>query len=230
MTNKQILIIEDDRDIAGLVSHYIEKEGYLPVTAADGEEGLWQAKAKPPALIVLDLMLPRKDGYEVMRQLRGGRETAGIPVIILTAKSDEIDKVLGLELGADDYMTKPFSPRELMARIKAVMRRAGHEKEKDQPAKMVLGKLEVDDAKHEVRYDGKVMVLTSKEYKLLCYFMGHANAALSRDVLLQDIWGYNYFGTTRTVDVHVSRLKKKLPVLNGRIQNIKDLGYKFSDE
>ena len=230
MTNKQILIIEDDKDIANLISHYVEQEGFLPVTAADGEEGLWQVKTKPPALIILDLMLPRKDGYEVMRQLKGGKDTAVIPVIILTAKSDEIDKVIGLELGADDYMTKPFSPRELIARIKAVMRRMDHEAAVNTPKKIVFDKLEIDDIRHEVRYEGKIVILTSKEYKLLKYFLDHRGVVLSRDTLLQDIWGYNYFGTTRTVDVHISRLRKKLSHLNNHIQNIKDIGYKFNDE
>ncbi len=230
VTNKQILIIEDDRDISNLISHYVEQEGFLPITAADGEEGLWQIKTKAPDLIILDLMLPRKDGYEVMRQLKGQQETAAIPVIILTAKSDEIDKVLGLELGADDYMTKPFSPRELIARIKAVMRRIEPETAGNTHKKIIFDKLEIDDIRHEVRNDGKIVILTSKEYKLLKYFMDHRGVVLSRDTLLQDIWGYNYFGTTRTVDVHVSRLRKKLSTLNNYIQNIKDIGYKFTDE
>ncbi len=230
MTNKQILIIEDDKDISALISHYVEQEGFLPVPAADGEEGLWQIKTKLPALIILDLMLPRKDGYEVMRQLKSRKETASVPVIILTAKSDEIDKVLGLELGADDYMTKPFSPRELIARIKAVLRRIEHETDGTALKKIVFDKLEIDDIRHEVRNDGKTVILTSKEYKLLKYFLDHRGVVLSRDTLLQDIWGYNYFGTTRTVDVHVSRLRKKLSNLNNHIQNIKDIGYKFNDE
>ncbi len=230
MTTKQILIVEDDKDISNLISHYVEQEGFLPVTAADGEEGLWQVKTKLPSLIILDLMLPRKDGYEVMRQLKSRKETASVPVIILTAKSDEIDKILGLELGADDYMTKPFSPRELIARIKAVMRRIEHETMGTTPKKIVFDKLEIDDIRHEVRYDGKIIILTSKEYKLLKYFLDHRGVVLSRDTLLQDIWGYNYFGTTRTVDVHVSRLRKKFSPLNKHIQNIKDIGYKFTDE
>ncbi len=230
MTNKQILIVEDDKDISGLISHYAEQEGFVPLTAGDGEEGLWQAGTKMPALIILDLMLPRKDGYEVMRQLKSRKETAQIPVIILTAKSDEIDKVLGLELGADDYITKPFSPRELVARIKAVMRRMDHGSDEPAQRKIVFEKLEIDDIRHEVRYDGAPVVLTSKEYKLLKYFLDHQGVVLSRDTLLQEIWGYNYYGTTRTVDVHVSRLRKKLTSLNTHIQNIKDIGYKFSDE
>ncbi len=230
MTNKQVLIIEDDKDISNLISHYLGREGFIPIIASDGEEGLWQLKTKTPALIVLDLMLPRKNGYEVMQQLKVQEATAHIPVIILTAKADEVDKVLGLELGADDYMTKPFSPRELIARIKAVMRRMDHEAAAEKSKKIVYEKLEIDDMKHEVRYDNKMMVLTSKEYRLLKYFLEHRGIVLSRDALLQNIWGYNYFGTTRTVDVHVSRLRKKIPQLNKSIQNIKDIGYKFTDE
>jgi|YelNatPaOPRAMG01_1025707.scaffolds.fasta_scaffold23599_2 two-component system alkaline phosphatase synthesis response regulator PhoP len=228
--NKDILVIEDDKDIANLISHYINQEGFLAVTAADGEEGLWQAKTRLPSLIILDLMLPRKNGYEVMRELKNNAETREIPVIILTARSDEVDKVLGLELGADDYITKPFSPRELIARVKAVMRRTEHEPPKTGKAKIVFDKLEIDDIKHEVKNDGKLITLTSKEYQLLKYFLEHKGIALSRDTLLQEIWGYNYFGTTRTVDVHISRLRKKLPNLNRHIQNIKDIGYKFTDE
>lgn len=230
MTNKQVLIIEDDRDIAKLIAHYLEREGFVPLTASDGEEGLWQIKTKTPVLVVLDLMLPRKNGYEVMQQLKAQESTAHLPVIMLTAKSDEVDKVLGLELGADDYMTKPFSPRELIARIKAVIRRMEPEPPGNRLKKITFGKLEMDDTKHEVHYDGKPVVLTSKEYKLLKYFLEHRGIVLSREVLLQDIWGYNYFGTTRTVDVHVSRLRKKFTPFNKTIQNIKDIGYKFLDE
>ncbi|MGC8900334.1 MAG: response regulator transcription factor [bacterium] len=230
MTNKQILIIEDDKDISNLISHYVKQEGFVPITAMDGEEGLWQTKTKLPALIILDLMLPRKNGYEVMKELKSSREVKDIPVIILTAKSDEIDKVVGLEFGADDYITKPFSPRELIARVKAVMRRIEYSAPETKKAKIVFDKLEIDDIKHEVRNNGQIVNLTSKEYQLLKYFLEHRGIALSRDTLLQEIWGYNYFGTTRTVDVHVSRLKKKMPELSKYIQNIKDIGYKFSDE
>jgi len=228
--SKQVLIIEDDKDIANLISHYLAKEGFIPVTAFDGEEALWQLKTKIPSLIILDLMLPRKDGYEVIRQLKKNTSTTEIPVIMLTAKSDEIDRILGLELGADDYITKPFSPRELVARIKAVMRRTEKEPQTDKTKKIVYGKLEIDDLRHEVKYNGRLTIFTSKEYNLLKYFLEHKGIALSRDVLLQNIWGYDYFGTTRTVDVHVSRLRKKIPFLNNKIQNVKDIGYKFSDE
>lgn len=228
--SKQVLIIEDDKDIANLISHYLTKEGFIPVTAFDGEEALWQLKTKIPSLIILDLMLPRKDGYEVIRQLKKNTSTTEIPVIMLTAKSDEIDRILGLELGADDYITKPFSPRELVARIKAVMRRTEKEPKTDKTKKIVCGKLEIDDLRHEVKCNGRLIIFTSKEYNLLKYFLEHKGIALSRDVLLQNIWGYDYFGTTRTVDVHVSRLRKKIPFLNSKIQNVKDIGYKFSDE
>ncbi len=228
--NKQVIVIEDDKDIASLISHYLTREGFIPIIAYDGEEGLWQLQSKSPALIILDLMLPRKNGYEVMKQLKEQGATSNIPVIILTAKSDEIDRVLGLELGADDYMTKPFSPRELIARVKAVIRRATRELHTEKEKNIVYGKLEINDLKHEVKYDDKMVPLTSKEYSLLKYFMEHRGIVLSRDTLLQNIWGYNYFGTTRTVDVHVSRLKKKLLPLNKHIQNIKDIGYKFIDE
>lgn len=230
MTNKQILIIEDDKDISDLISHYIKQEGFIPNTASNGEEGLWQIKTKRPSLIILDIMLPQKNGYEVMRELKNNKETRDIPVIILTAKSDEIDKVIGLELGADDYISKPFSPRELIARIKAVFRRTDYTPSEKMQAKITFDKIELDDIKHEVKDNGKIVNLTSKEYQLLKYFLEHKGIALSRDTLLQEIWGYNYFGTTRTIDVHVSRIKRKIPELNKHIQHIKDIGYKFSDE
>ncbi len=230
MANKQVIIIEDDKDIANLVAHYLSKEGFMPIIAHDGEEGLRQLELKSPALILLDLMLPKKSGYEVMQQLKGQNTTSDIPIIILTAKSDEIDRVLGLELGADDYVTKPFSPSELIARIKAIMRRTIREKRLEKTNKYIFDKLEIDDLKHEVKYNDRIITLTSKEYSLLKHFMKHRGIVLSRDMLLQEIWGYNYFGITRTVDVHVSRLKKKLPYLSKQIKNIKDIGYKFSDE
>ncbi|MCL4469355.1 MAG: response regulator transcription factor, partial [Deltaproteobacteria bacterium] len=149
---------------------------------------------------------------------------------LLTAKSDEIDRVLGLELGADDYITKPFSPGEMIARIKAIIRRTDREEHTEKAKKFVNDKLEIDDLKHEVKYNDQIIIFTSKEYNLLKYFLEHKDIALSRDVLLQEVWGYNYFGITRTVDVHVSKLRKKLPHLSKHIKNIKDIGYRFSDE
>ncbi len=230
VNSKKILIIEDDKDISNLISHFVSKEGYTPILAHDGEEGLWQIKARSPDIIILDLMLPRKDGYEVIRQIKKETNIPEIPIIILTAKSEEIDKIVGLELGADDYITKPFSPRELIARIKAVMRRTDPEAIVNTAKKLAYGKLEIDDNKYEVRYDEKLIRLTSKEYNLLKYLLQHKGVVISRDDLLQNVWGYNYVGTTRTVDVHISRLRKKIPYLDRNIQHIKDIGYKFLDE
>ena len=230
MINKQIIIIEDDNDIANLIAHYLRKEGFRPVIAHDGEEGLLQLQSTSPVAIILDIMLPGTNGYEVMKQLKRKDITSGIPIILLTAKSDEIDRVLGLELGADDYITKPFSPGEMIARIKAIIRRTDREEHTEKAKKFVNDKLEIDDLKHEVKYNDQIIIFTSKEYNLLKYFLEHKDIALSRDVLLQEVWGYNYFGITRTVDVHVSKLRKKLPHLSKHIKNIKDIGYRFSDE
>ena len=225
---RKILIIEDERDILDLVRHYLENDGYRTRTATDGAAGLAAARQEHPDLIVLDLMLPGMDGLELCKKLRAEPSTTLTPVIMLTAKADETDRIVGLELGADDYLTKPFSPKELVARVKALLRRA---ERRDAPAKpYAYGALLVDVSRHEVRVSDKEVALTAKEFGLLEHLLRHKGRVLTRDVLLNSVWGYDYHGTTRTVDVHVRRLKQKLPLLTEAIVSIKSLGYKLRDE
>jgi DNA-binding response OmpR family regulator len=225
---KKILIVEDERDILHLVKHYLEKEGYRVSTAATGAEGLKLAKADHPDLLILDLMLPGMDGLEVCKRLRADQPTAALPIIMLTAKAEESDTVIGLELGADDYVTKPFSPKALVARVKALLRRI--ERSKDEaPARSTYGPLVLDRSRHEVTANGRDVTLTAKEFGLLDYLLQHQGRVLTRDVLLNAVWGYEYYGTTRTIDVHVRRLKQKIPLLNDAIVSIKSLGYKLKE-
>ena len=226
--SKKILIVEDEREILDLVKLYLEKEGYRTVAATDGAEGLRLARGEHPNLIVLDLMLPEIDGLEVCKKLRLNPQTAMLPIIMLTAKSEESDTVVGLELGADDYITKPFSPRNLVARVKALLRRLDRTLDRDVPVYR-YGSLNVNLSRHEVSVDGEEIPLTAKEFGLLEHLLRNSGRVMTRDVLLNNVWGYDYHGTTRTVDVHIRRLKLKLPVLNDAILSVKSLGYKLKD-
>ena len=226
---KKILIVEDEQDIAQLVRHYLEKEGYHPNIAKTGLEALNLAVSEHPDLIILDLMLPQMDGLEVCKALRHKPETALLPIIMLTAKKEESDTVVGLELGADDYITKPFSPKTLVARVKSLFRRL--ERTSDQkPTSLVYGSLQMDLTRHEVTVNGKEVPLTAKEFGLLEHLLRHPGRVLTREVLLNEVWGYDYYGTTRTVDVHVRRVKLKVPLLNDSIVSVKTLGYKLLDQ
>ncbi|MGH7259642.1 MAG: response regulator transcription factor [Nitrospiraceae bacterium] len=228
-SSKKILIVEDERDILHLVKLYLEKEGYRVSTATTGTEGLKAAKSDHPDLLVLDLMLPGMDGLEVCKRLRADQPTAALPIIMLTAKAEESDTVIGLELGADDYVTKPFSPKALVARVKALLRRIERSKE-EAPARSAYGPLVLDRSRHEVTANGKDVTLTAKEFGLLDYLLQHQGRVLTREVLLNAVWGYEYYGTTRTIDVHVRRLKQKIPLLNDAIVSIKSLGYKLKEK
>jgi DNA-binding response OmpR family regulator len=223
-----ILVAEDDRDIAELISHYLKKSGWSAHVAGTGDEALAHARAHPVDAIVLDLMLPGIDGLEVCRALRSDRTTAAVPVIMLTARADEQDRIRGLELGADDYIAKPFSPNELVARIRAVLRRT----RRGPPADAILrfGPIAVDRERHQVLNDGREVELTAKEFTLLQYLLEHRGRVLSRDLLLGDVWGYQYTGGTRTVDVHIRRLRQKLPALVKGLVTVKQFGYKLADE
>jgi DNA-binding response OmpR family regulator len=227
-SHKKILIVEDEKDILHLVKLYLEKEGFRTVTASTGAEALRQAAAEKPDLIVLDLMLPELDGLEVCKRLRSQPETAVLPIIMLTAKAEESDTVVGLELGADDYVTKPFSPKALVARVKALFRRVDR-KPAEGPSRYTYGDLTMDLARHEITLKGKEVSLTAKEFGLLEHLLRHPGRVLTREVLLNAVWGYDYFGTTRTVDVHVRRLKQKLPLLDEAIVSVKSLGYKLKE-
>ncbi len=227
-SHKKILIVEDEKDILQLVRLYLEKEGFRAVTAMTGPEGLAQVKAEKPDLIVLDLMLPELDGLEVCKRVRSNPDTAMLPIIMLTAKAEESDTIIGLELGADDYVTKPFSPKTLVARIKALLRRL-ERTPTGGSSHYRYGPLTMDPARHEVRLGKQEIVLTAKEFGLLEHLLKHPGRVLTRDVLLNAVWGYDYYGTTRTVDVHIRRLKQKLPLLEDAIVSVKSLGYKLKD-
>ena len=225
--SKKILVVEDDKDIAGLVAHHLERAGYITEILNVGTDVLPRVSREPPDLVVLDLMLPELSGLEICRTIRATPSIADIPVIMLTAKSEETDRLIGLELGADDYVTKPFSPKELVARVGAVLRRVGRGSAAD--SLLRYGPLVVDNARHVVSIDGRDVKLTAKEFLLLKYLVEHRGRVLSRDVLLSDVWGYTYTGGTRTVDVHIRRLREKLPTLAPSVVTVKQFGYKLTD-
>ncbi len=222
-----ILVAEDDRDIADLVALYIQKAGWTAHVAASGDDALAYARQSPVDVAILDVMLPGLSGLEVCRALRADRATAAIPIIMVTARADEADRIVGLEIGADDYVSKPFSPPELVARIRALMRRA--KRAEPEEAALHFGPLVVDLARHTVSDDGRDVRLTAKEFMLLQYLLQHRGRVLSRDLLLGDVWGYRYTGGTRTVDVHVRRLREKLPVLVDALVTVKQFGYKLEE-
>jgi len=233
MSKEKMLIIEDEKDIVKMLDYNLKKEGFKTLSAYNGEDGLDMASKENPDLILLDLMLPEIDGFDVCKALKSDPKTSHIPIIILTAKDQETDKIVGLELGADDYVTKPFSPRELIARIKAVLRRA---KEKDKlPEVLKIGDLTIDFSKIMVLIKDKPIELTSKEFELLKILIKAKGRVLSRDYLLDTIWGFDQALEiqTRTVDVHITTLRKKLKNESKRIVTIKNYGYRFeldSDE
>jgi DNA-binding response OmpR family regulator len=222
----KILVVEDEPNmVAGLRDNF-EFEGYQVITALDGVEGLQKALDESPDLVVLDVMMPRMSGLEVCKQLRAKR--ASLPIIMLTARGQEVDKVVGLELGADDYVTKPFSIRELLARVKAILRRASASpKNQEQHS---FGDVEVDLRRCRVVKSGKLLDVSSKEFELLKYFISHSGETLSRDRLLEDVWGYDNFPTTRTVDTHLVRLRQKLepdPEQPQYFLTVHGTGYRF---
>ncbi len=223
----KILVAEDDRDIADLIAHYLHKQGWQAHLVSAGDEALAYTKRQPVDLIILDLMLPGLSGLEICRALRGDKSTEAIPIIMVTARTDEKDRILGLDIGADDYLAKPFSPNELVARVRALMRRS---KRADvSPATLMFGPIVMDLSRHTVEDGGRDVKLTAKEFLLLQYLLEHRGRVLSRDLLLGDVWGYRYTGGTRTVDVHVRRLREKLPTLVDALVTVKQFGYKLAD-
>lgn len=230
MSYGKILVVDDESHIVELVKFNLESNGYSVVEASDGKEALAKAKAESPDLILLDLMLPIIDGTEVCKKLKNDVSTESIPIIMLTAKSDEMDKIIGLEIGADDYITKPFSLRELLARIKAVLRRRTDIKIKEIVKIIKVEDLIIDDEKHEVLKYGDKLDLTLKEFELLNILAKNRGKVLSRNYLLDEIWGYDYFGETRTVDVHIRHLRKKIEDDDKNpkyIETIRGVGYKL---
>jgi len=221
-----ILIVEDDPDISDLIAHYLQRAGHEVTRLTSGSEVMPRVRTAPPDLVILDLMLPGMDGLLVCQAMRANTATAAIPIIMLTARGDEADRIAGLELGADDYVTKPFSAKELVARVAARLRR--HGTATATAAGIVrYQNIAIDADRHIVTLDGVEVKLTAKEFLLLQYLVQHRGRVLSRDVLLTDVWGYQYTGGTRTVDVHIRRLREKLPVLNDAIETVKQFGYKL---
>jgi two-component system, OmpR family, alkaline phosphatase synthesis response regulator PhoP len=224
---QRILVVEDDPDIVELLTHYLERDGFQVIAVADGRRALDVLRSEPPSLMLLDLQLPSLDGLSVCREARLDPLLREIPIIILTARGEETDRVVGLELGADDYVVKPFSPKELMARVRAVLRRSARAgSESDGPLR--LGDLTIDRARHVARWRGEAVHLTAKEFALLLALVDAHGRVLSRQQLLEGIWGYSYAEGTRTVDVHIRRLREKVPGLADSIVTVKGLGYRFS--
>ncbi len=219
-----ILVADDEASIRDLARLYLEKEGFQVRMAVNGAEALAQAESDPPALLVLDLMMPEMDGWEVCRRLRARSD---LPILILTARDQDIDKIVALEMGADDYLTKPFNPRELVARVRAILRRAGGGRS-GQDRQRHIGRLTIDPAAREVAVDGAPITLRAREFDLLLALADHPNQVLSRDQLLDLAWGYEYHGQTRTVDVHVAQLRDRLDGSGVEIETVWGRGYKLS--
>lgn len=238
-TQRTILVVEDDADLRDLVTYNLRGEGYFVLTAADGVTALDIARQNPVSLVLLDLMLPRLDGLDVCRQLRARQETANVPILMLTARGEETDKVVGLEVGADDYVTKPFSWKELRARIRALLRRGEqtsanaanhHEPAADESRVLTSGDLRIDVDRREVRRGEREIELPARLFDLLVYMVRNKGLVLTRDRLLQHVWGYDYAGDTRTVDVHMRWLREKLeddPSTPLLVQTVRGVGYRF---
>jgi two-component system phosphate regulon response regulator PhoB len=227
-SGKTILIVEDERDVVDLLTLNLRKAGgFIVTTAADGSTGLTKARVEKPAFIILDLMLPKMSGLEVCKILKSDPETRHMPVMMLTAKAEEIDRIVGLEFGADDYVTKPFSPREVILRIQAIMRRG---EAKPAEERLTAGLIAIDPARHEVSVAGKVVHLTSIEFKLLRTLLERRGRVQARDRLLNDVWGYESIIDTRTVDTHVRRLRDKLGKASDAIETVRGFGYRFREK
>jgi DNA-binding response OmpR family regulator len=226
MSKTKILIVDDDSNIAELIALYLQKEGYETKEVYTGKKGVEAFSSYEPSLVLLDVMLPEMDGYDVCKEIR---KTSKVPIIMLTAKCDVFDKVLGLELGADDYIVKPFDPKELIARVKAVLRRASNVEEKvENKSRIVLDDLIVDKDNYSVTYQGEVMELPPKELEVLYFLASHPKQVFTREQLLDKIWGYDFVGDTRTVDVHIKRLRDKFEGDHTwSIKTVWGVGYKF---
>jgi DNA-binding response OmpR family regulator len=220
-----ILVVDDDANILDLVRMYLERAGYRVEAAGDGRQALGAIERQPPALMVLDLMLPEVDGLDVCRRVRMGKVAPDLPIIMLTARDDDVDKIVGLELGADDYVTKPFNPRELVARVKAILRRTQAAPRVGAPVR--VGDVTIDAARHEVSVAERLIHLRRKEFELLLALAEHVSIVLSREQLLNIVWGYDFYGETRTVDVHIAQLRKKLAGASVRIETVVGVGYKL---
>ena len=224
MPGQVILVVDDEVNIVELAKLYLEREGYSVISAHDGQTALQRVQQDAPALVILDLMLPKLDGYEVCRQVRASSD---LPIIMLTARDEDVDKIIGLELGADDYMTKPFNPRELVARVRAILRRAGTAHADTAAAPLHLADLVIDPSRREVTVAGKPATLRTKEFDLLQTLAEHRGRVLTREQLLSLVWGFDFYGQTRTVDVHIAHLRKILAGSQVTIETVTGVGYKL---
>lgn len=225
MSAELILLVDDEPNIIELAQLYLEREGFRVISASNGKEALEAVEQYHPVLMVLDLMLPEIDGLEVCRTLRGKKDP--VAILMLTARDEDIDKILGLELGADDYLTKPFNPRELVARVKAILRRGGGQDSDQVDELLQIEDLQIDPLRREVRVGGQPVEIRTQEFDLLYTLARHRGIVLSRDQLLNLAWGYDYFGNTRTVDVHIGHLRKKLAGSRVKIETVTKVGYKL---
>lgn len=228
MPKQTILIVEDEEDILELLDYHFTEEGFKTITAQAGDEALEMVSKSPPDLIVLDIMLPEMIGTEVCKVLKQQEETRHIPIVMLTAKGDEIDRVVGFELGADDYVTKPFSPRELLLRVKAILKRI--QAREDEKEIIQINKITIDKPKHKVMIDGEPVELTATEFKLLLTLVERKGRVQTRDMLLESVWGYDYAGFTRTVDTHMRRLRSKLGAGGDCIETVRGVGYRIQEK
>ncbi len=229
---EKVLVVDDEKDLAELLDYNLKKEGYAVLCAGDGLEALRLVQSEAPDLVVLDIMLPGMQGLEVLKALKKKPGTQAIPVILLTAKSEELDKVLGLELGADDYVTKPFSPRELVARVKAVLRRVSSAGKPGEEKSIVIGRLRIDLPRHKVYLGDEPVELSITEFKLLKFLAGNRGRVITRESLLDNVWGHDAFVEPRTVDVHVRRLRAKIeddPENPVYIKTVRGVGYTFAE-
>ncbi len=225
MTKNKVLIVDDDENIAKLIEVYFEKDGFTTVTANNGKDAVELFKSAAPSIVILDVMMPEMDGWQVCREIR---RVSNIPIIMLTAKGETFDKVLGLELGADDYMVKPFEPKELIARVKAVLRRSDT-KETTAEKELVFPNLTINLSNYELKINGNIIEVPPKELELLYFLASNPNRVFTREQLLEEVWGFDYFGDSRTVDVHIKRLREKLEGVdaNWQLKTVWGVGYKF---
>ncbi|CBL16724.1 MULTISPECIES: response regulator transcription factor [Ruminococcus] len=229
MALDKVLIVDDDKNICDLLRLYLEKEGYSVILSHDGEEAVVKFNALKPDIVLLDVMLPGLDGWQVCREIR---KKSNIPILMITAKSDTFDKVLGLELGADDYIVKPFDSKEVIARIKAVVRRTGQSPAEMEVREVRYDKLSVNMTRYELKVDGKVVDAPPKELELLFYLASNPNRVYTRDQLLDEVWGFEYYGDSRTIDVHIKRLREKLEGVSDKweLKTVWGVGYKFETD
>ena len=227
---KKVLVVEDDPDIVKLLKFHLEAEGFRVLIAEDGEAGLKTSRDELPALILLDLMLPKMSGLDLCRILKGDKKTEAIPIIMVTAKGEEVDRVVGFELGADDYVAKPFSPREVLLRVKAVLKRTDTAAQAEGKEIIEVGDLSIHIPRHEVKIKDKKLVLTKTEFNLLITLVQNKGRVQTRDKLLENVWGYDAEVDTRTIDTHMRRLREKMGSLAERFETIRGVGYRFLEE